>query len=211
MRLAEGGPEAQDEPGARNEGIESRLQSIAFDEGQHFSNNFKRTGLKGQLAASSKRPIQLKKLFESLGRVTAEVIISAPEIRESEDEVDESDDDVVPAFWRKMMARYGGEEAYNKTIVEQFKGPGEPDIIIVVDKLLTGFDAPSCTYIYLDNELRDHNLFQAICRTNRLDGDDKDYGYIVDFKKLFDDLQEAIAFLRKAEVGVPLQFNNVRD
>ena len=124
VRLAEGGPEAQDEPGARNEGIESRLQSIAFDEGQHFSNNFKRTGLKGQLAASSKRPIQLKKLFESLGRVTAEVIISAPEIRESEDEVDESDDDVVPAFWRKMMARYGGEDAYNKTIVEQFKGPG---------------------------------------------------------------------------------------
>jgi type I restriction enzyme R subunit len=56
----------------------------------------------------------------------------------------------------------------------------------VVSKLLTGFDAPSCTYIYLDNELRDHNLFQAICRTNRLDGDDKDYGHIVDFKELFE-------------------------
>jgi len=60
-----------------------------------------------------------------------------------------------------------------------------------VSKLLTGFDAPSCTYIYLDNELHDHNLFQAICRTNRLDGDDKDYGYIVDFKKLFGDVQQA--------------------
>ena len=57
-------------------------------------------------------------------------------------------------------------------------------LLIVVGKLLTGFDAPSCTYIYLDNELRDHNLFQAICRTNRLDGDDKDYGHIVDFKEL---------------------------
>ena len=56
----------------------------------------------------------------------------------------------------------------------------------MVSKLLTGFDAPSCTYIYLDNELHDHNLFQAICRTNRLDGDDKDYGHIVDFKKLFE-------------------------
>ena len=58
-------------------------------------------------------------------------------------------------------------------------------LLIVVNKLLTGFEAPSCTYIYLDNELRDHNLFQAICRTNRLDGDDKDYGHIVDFKELF--------------------------
>ncbi len=71
--------------------------------------------------------------------------------------------------------------------------PANLKLLIVVGKLLTGFDAPSCTYIYLDNELYDHNLFQAICRTNRLDGDDKDYGYIVDFKKLMGDVQEAIA------------------
>ncbi len=73
-------------------------------------------------------------------------------------------------------------------------------LLIVVSKLLTGFDAPSCTYIYLDNELRDHNLFQAICRTNRLDGDDKDYGYIVDFKELFGDVQEAIAVYSSDEL-----------
>lgn len=73
------------------------------------------------------------------------------------------------------------------------KEPAICKLLIVVSKLLTGFDAPSCTYIYLDNELRDHNLFQAICRTNRLDGDDKDYGYIVDFKELFQDVQNAIA------------------
>jgi type I restriction enzyme R subunit len=66
--------------------------------------------------------------------------------------------------------------------------------------LLTGFDAPSCSYIYLDNELRDHNLFQAICRTNRLDGDDKDFGYIVDFKELFSDVQEAIAVYTSDEL-----------
>ena len=71
----------------------------------------------------------------------------------------------------------------------------------MVSKLLTGFDAPSCTYIYLDNEeLHDHNLFQAICRTNRLDGDDKDYGYIVDFKELFGDLQQAIAVYSSDEL-----------
>jgi type I restriction enzyme R subunit len=72
----------------------------------------------------------------------------------------------------------------------------------VVSKLLTGFDAPSCTYIYLDNELRDHNLFQAICRTNRLDGDDKDYGHIVDFKQLFGDVQQAIAVYSSDELDL---------
>ncbi len=80
------------------------------------------------------------------------------------------------------------------------KEPVNLKLLIVVSKLLTGFDAPSCTYIYLDNELHDHNLFQAICRTNRLDGDDKDYGYIVDFKELFGDVQEAIAVYSSDEL-----------
>lgn len=78
--------------------------------------------------------------------------------------------------------------------------PANMKLLIVVSKLLTGFDAPSCTYIYLDNELRDHNLFQAICRTNRLDGDDKDYGYIVDFKELLSEVQEAIAVYSSDEL-----------
>ena len=73
---------------------------------------------------------------------------------------------------------------------------------IVVSKLLTGFDAPSCTYIYLDNELYDHNLFQAICRTNRLDGDDKDFGYIVDFKELFQDVHNSIAVYSSDELDI---------
>lgn len=78
--------------------------------------------------------------------------------------------------------------------------PATMKLLIVVSKLLTGFDAPSCTYIYLDNELRDHNLFQAICRTNRLDGEDKDYGHIVDFKKLYDAVEEAIAVYSSDEL-----------
>jgi len=78
--------------------------------------------------------------------------------------------------------------------------PANCKLLIVVSKLLTGFDAPSCSYIYLDNELHDHNLFQAICRTNRIDGDDKDYGYIVDFKELFGDVQNAIAVYNSDEL-----------
>jgi type I restriction enzyme R subunit len=78
--------------------------------------------------------------------------------------------------------------------------PANLKLLIVVSKLLTGFDAPSCTYIYLDNELRDHNLFQAICRTNRLDGEDKDYGHIVDYKALFTNVQNAIAVYTSDEL-----------
>ena len=88
------------------------------------------------------------------------------------------------------------DEAKRRFIEE----PAQMKLLIVVSKLLTGFDAPSCTYIYLDNELRDHNLFQAICRTNRLDGDDKDYGHIVDFKELFGEVQEAIAVYSSDEL-----------
>jgi type I restriction enzyme R subunit len=80
--------------------------------------------------------------------------------------------------------------------------PANLKLLIVVSKLLTGFDAPSCTYIYLDNELRDHNLFQAICRTNRLDGDDKDYGHIVDFKELFEKVQNSIAVYTSDELDI---------
>lgn len=80
--------------------------------------------------------------------------------------------------------------------------PANLKLLIVVSKLLTGFDAPSCSYIYLDNELRDHNLFQAICRTNRLDGSDKEYGHIVDFKHLFGDVQQAIAVYSSDELDL---------
>jgi type I restriction enzyme, R subunit len=91
------------------------------------------------------------------------------------------------------------EDEAKRRFIEE---PANLKLLIVVSKLLTGFDAPSCTYIYLDNELRDHNLFQAICRTNRLDGDDKDYGYIVDFKELFGDVQEAIAVYSSDELDI---------
>ncbi|WP_339065783.1 type I restriction endonuclease subunit R [Teredinibacter turnerae] len=94
-------------------------------------------------------------------------------------------------------------EKYEELIKERFKKePANCKLLIVVSKLLTGFDAPSCTYIYLDQELRDHNLFQAICRTNRIDGEDKDYGHIVDFKKLFANVQEAIAVYSSEELDL---------
>jgi type I restriction enzyme R subunit len=91
------------------------------------------------------------------------------------------------------------EDQAKKRFIEE---PANLKLLIVVSKLLTGFDAPSCTYIYLDNELHDHNLFQAICRTNRLDGHDKDYGHIVDFKELFEDVQNSIAVYSSGELDI---------
>ncbi len=105
-------------------------------------------------------------------------------------------------IYRKMLADHFGEsedhamakvEQFEKEVKEQFiKNPGQMRLLIVVDKLLTGFDAPSATYLYIDKTMRDHGLFQAICRVNRLDGDDKDYGYIVDYQDLFNSLEDAI-------------------
>ena len=89
------------------------------------------------------------------------------------------------------------EDEAKRRFIEE---PANMKLLIVVSKLQTGFDAPSCTYIYLDNELHDHNLFQAICRTNRLDGDDKDYGHIIDFKELFGEVQEALAVYSSDEL-----------
>lgn len=106
-------------------------------------------------------------------------------------------------IYRKMLADYFGEsedqamnkvEQFEKEVKEQFiKNPGQMRLLIVVDKLLTGFDAPSATYLYIDKTMKDHGLFQAICRVNRLDGDDKDYGYVIDYQDLFNSLEGAIS------------------
>jgi type I restriction enzyme, R subunit len=104
--------------------------------------------------------------------------------------------------YTQYVLKYGqSTQQYEDEMKRRFiEEPANCKLLIVVSKLLTGFDAPSCSYIYLDNELRDHNLFQAICRTNRLDGDDKDYGHIVDFKQLFGDVQHAIAVYSSDEL-----------
>jgi type I restriction enzyme, R subunit len=104
--------------------------------------------------------------------------------------------------YREMLADWFNEppetavtkvEAFETAVKRRFiEEPGQMRLLIVVDKLLTGFDAPSATYLYIDKQMRDHGLFQAICRVNRLDGDDKEYGYIIDYKDLFKSLEGAV-------------------
>jgi len=105
-------------------------------------------------------------------------------------------------IYRKMLAEYFEQNEveaakrvseFEREVKQRFiKEPGQMRLLIVVDKLLTGFDAPSATYLYIDKKMADHNLFQAICRVNRLDGEDKEYGYIVDYKDLFRSLEKTV-------------------
>jgi type I restriction enzyme R subunit len=105
-------------------------------------------------------------------------------------------------IYRQMLADWFNESAetavnkveeFEKQVKKKFVDePGQMKLLIVVDKLLTGFDAPAATYLYIDKQMRDHGLFQAICRVNRLDGDDKEYGYIIDYKDLFKSLEGAV-------------------
>ncbi|MDE0299005.1 MAG: HsdR family type I site-specific deoxyribonuclease [Candidatus Poribacteria bacterium] len=106
-------------------------------------------------------------------------------------------------IYRRMLAEHFNEsedtamhkvEQFEQQVKKRFvEEPGQMKLLIVVDKLLTGFDAPPATYLYIDKKMQDHGLFQAICRVNRLHGEDKDYGYIIDYKDLFRSLEKSIA------------------
>ena len=171
---------------------EPTIYSIAYDLSDHYAKNWKGTGFKAQLATRSKRAALLfKRALDEIGMVSSEVIISAPDDREGYDEVgDESREEVV-RFWKKMMGKYGDEKTYNRSIVEAFKFREDPEILIVVDKLLTGFDAPKNTILYLDKPLKAHGLLQAIARVNRVE-DNKEYGYIIDYAGVLGELDPAL-------------------
>ena len=182
--------------------VEARLKAIAWDIRQHYLQGFKGTGLKGQVVAPDKQSaVMLRTLFDALNegqvdQVTAEVIISAPDKREGHDQVGVAPKKEVKRFWAEMMARYKTEDEYNEAIVAEFDSPESPDLLIVVSKLLTGFDVPRNTVLYLTRVIKEHDLLQAIARVNRVfDADDappKPFGYIVDYCGVLGELNEAL-------------------
>ena len=170
---------------------DARIKRIALDINQHFLDGYKNTGFKAMLACNFKKDaIRYQKCFELFGDLTTAVVISPPDMREGNDEVDESTDDLVVAFWNKMMEQYGNADDYEEAIKNKFID-GEIDILIVCSKLLTGFDAPRTQVLYIDKELKDHSLLQAIARTNRL-FEGKDFGLIVDYRGLISKLDSAM-------------------
>lgn len=170
---------------------DARIKRIALDVNLHFIEGYKNTGFKAMLACNFKKDaIRYQKCFEEFGDLTTAVVISAPDMREGATEVDESNDDLVVSFWNKMMDQYGNADDYEEVIKNKFID-GEIDILIVCSKLLTGFDAPRTQVLYIDKELKDHSLLQAIARTNRL-FEGKDFGLIVDYRGLINKLDSAM-------------------
>jgi len=173
---------------------DQRIKMIAFDINEHFLHNYKTNGsyFKAMLATNSKKEaIRYLEAFEELGDLNCAVVISAPDQREGYHEVDESTDDRVQQFWKRMMDKYGNEEAYEEAIKDEFINGDDIDLLIVVDKLLTGFDAPRASVLYVDKPMKEHTLLQAIARVNRL-YEGKDYGLIIDYRGLLEKLDEAM-------------------
>jgi type I restriction enzyme R subunit len=175
---------------------EQRIDEISRDISDHFSQNWgedksgERSGFKGMVVTPDKlTAIKYKKAFDLIGKVTTEVIISAPDTREGNDDPHGEPANEVVLYWKQMEAKYGKE--FDKNIINQFRKSTQPELLIVVDKLLTGFDVPQVVVMYVCRKLREHTLLQAIARVNRV-APGKEYGFIIDYEGIIAELDEAM-------------------
>ena len=177
---------------------EQRLELIAWDIAKNYNETLKGTGFNAMLACNKKvEAVKYYNIFrEEFPELEVAVVISSPDMREGEGSIDEDTDDIVKKFYINTISNYKNEEEYEETIKSKFIN-GDIDILIVVDKLLTGFDAPKASTLYLDKQIKEHNLLQAIARVNRL-CDGKDYGYIVDYRGLLGELDKALTMYQDA-------------
>ena len=177
---------------------EQRLELIAWDIAKNYNETLKGTGFNAMLACNKKiEAVKYYNIFrEEFPELEVAVVISPPDMREGEGSIDEDTNDIVKKFYINTLSNYKNEEEYEETIKSKFIN-GDIDILIVVDKLLTGFDAPKASTLYLDKQIKEHNLLQAIARVNRL-CDGKDYGYIVDYRGLLGELDKALTMYQEA-------------
>lgn len=172
---------------------EQKMRMIAWDISYHFRDNWQgRTPFKGQLVCDKKvNAIKYKEYLDEIGIVSSEVLISSIDEREGEESAYEKSPEKVNQFWKRMMDEHGNSKSYEKNIISRFKNQKNPEIIIVVDKLLTGFDEPKNTVLYLTRNLQGHKLLQAIARVNRI-YPDKEFGYIIDYYGVIENLDDAL-------------------
>lgn len=177
---------------------EQRLELIAWDIAKNYNETLKGTGFNAMLACNKKvEAVKYYNIFrDEFPELEVAVVISSPDMREGEGSIDEDTNDIVKKFYINAISNYKNEEKYEETIKSKFIN-GYIDILIVVDKLLTGFDAPRASTLYLDKQIKEHNLLQAIARVNRL-CDGKDYGYIVDYRGLLGELDKALTMYQDA-------------
>ena len=179
-------------------GSDARIELVAWDIAIHFSENIKalNLGLKGQVATESKAAaIRYKKHLDATGLVSSAVLMSQPDSREGHKDVDESTLPEVLQWWKDNvgLGSLNGHNAenYEREMVDAFGTDGPPDLLIVVDKLLTGFDEPRNTVLYIDKPLKEHTLIQAIARVNRLH-EQKQYGLLIDYRGILEELDTSI-------------------
>ena len=167
---------------------EQRLELIAVDINEHIKKTLKKSGFKAMLATQRKYDaIKYHEIFEEFGEIKSAYVISSNE----HEELEGGHKEYVAKAWQDTIRGYGSEEEYLKHVKDEFIYGDEIDLLIVVDKLLTGFDAPRASTLYIDKQLKEHNLLQAIARVNRL-YDGKDYGYIIDYRGLLGELDQAL-------------------
>lgn len=171
---------------------EQKIYAIAWNISLHFRDNWQGTPFKAQLVCDKKvNAIRYKEFLDEIGIVTSEVLISSIDEREGEDSAYEKSSEKENRFWKHMMDEHGNSKTYEKNIISRFKNQEDPEIIIVVDKLLTGFDEPKNTVLYLTRNLQSHKLLQAIARVNRI-YPDKEFGYIIDYYGVIENLDDAL-------------------
>lgn len=177
---------------------EQRLELIAWDIAKNYNETLKGTGFNAMLACNKKvEAVKYYNIFkDEFPELEVAVVISSPDMREGEGSIDEDTNDIVKKFYINAISNYKNEEEYEEIVKSKFIN-GDIDILIVVDKLLTGFDAPRASTLYLDKQIKEHNLLQAIARVNRL-CDGKDYGYIVDYRGLLGELDKALTMYQDA-------------
>ncbi|HAY70817.1 MAG TPA: restriction endonuclease subunit R [Anaerolineae bacterium] len=179
---------------------DQKIYAICWDISRHYRDNWQgKTPFKGQLVCQSKEAaIRYKKYMDEIGLVSTEVLISPPDEREGEESAYVKSGDAVKQLWDKMMNEHGNAKKYEKNIISRFKNQKDPEIIIVVDKLLTGFDEPKNVVLYLTRKLIGHKLLQAIARVNRV-YTDKDFGYIIDYAGVLGELDTALTMYSSFE------------
>jgi len=171
---------------------DQRIYSIAWDISEHFRNNWQGTKFKAMLVVPRKSiAVLYKKYLDGLRIVSSEVLITAPDTREGEESSYGETSEAVNAYWDRMMEEHGTPKKYQDNLIARFKNQEHPEIMIVVDKLLTGFDEPKVVVMYLDRKLNGHTLLQAVARVNRV-CDDKEFGYIIDYYGVLKELDDAL-------------------
>lgn len=169
---------------------EDRIRLIALDVANHFVKNID-AGLKGQLACDSKASaVKYKKYLDEADLFESALVMSPPDSREGNLEVDESSSPEVTQWWKKNVGSTD-EQVYTKQVIERFDKDDSLKLLIVVDKLLTGFDEPKNSVLYIDKPLKEHNLIQAIARVNRLHPLKK-FGLLIDYRGILTELDTTI-------------------